>query len=125
MVNYQLGDFLIQIKNAAKAKKRDVIVETSKLKKAVALVLKKEGYLAEVTEKDGKLSVSLAFSHKQPTLIDLKLISKPGLRIYRSVDEVAKHKGGSILILSTPKGIVSSKQALKLGNGGEIISEIW
>ena len=125
MVNYQVGDLLIQIKNAAKANRKEVLVETSKMKKALAEVLKKAGFVSEVTEKDRQLSVKLAYSHREPVLLDLKLISKPGLRIYAGVDEVSSHKGGSILVLSTPKGLVSSKDALKLGVGGELIAEIW
>ncbi len=125
MTNYQVGDFLIQIKNAAKATRKDVVVETSTLKKAVAQVLKREGFLSEVEEKDRELSVKLSYDHREPVILDLKLVSKPGLRIYVTVDELAKHKGGSIFIISTPKGVVSTKQALKLGMGGEVIAEIW
>ncbi|MBX4205609.1 30S ribosomal protein S8 [Candidatus Microgenomates bacterium] len=125
MVTYQVGDFLIRIKNSAKAKKREVSTETSKAKLAVAKVLKKEGFLSEVSEKDGKLNVTLAYAHKEPVLMNLKLVSKPGLRIYVKSTDIADHKGGSIFVVSTPRGVVSSKEALKLGNGGELIAEVW
>ena len=125
MVNYQVGDLLIQIKNAAKAHRKEVTTETSKMKKAIAEVLKKAGFVAEVKEADRKLTVRLAYAHREPVLLDLKLVSKPGLRIYTAVDKIASHKGGSILIISTPKGIVSSKDALKEAVGGELIAEIW
>ena len=125
MTNYQIGDFLVQIKNAAKAKKKDVVTETSKLKLAVAKVLKEQGYLKEVEENDRVLTVKLAYDHKEPVLLDLKLVSKPGLRIYATSDTLAKHKGGSVFVVSTSKGVVILKDALKQGVGGEVIAQIW
>lgn len=125
MVNYQVGDFLIQIKNSAKAGRKEVKIKTSRLKKAVALVLEKEGYLSEVKESERDLVVKLAYDHKEPVLLDLRLVSRPGLRIYASIDEISNHKGGSILIVSTSKGVVSGKNAMKLGIGGEILAEVW
>ena len=78
VVNYPVGDFLIRIKNAALAGKREIDVSETKLIKAVADVLKKEGYLEKVTEKQGKLNIRLAFRRKEPVLFKLKLVSKPG-----------------------------------------------
>lgn len=127
MTNYPVGDFLIQIKNAAMATRKEVVTETSKLKVAVANVLKEEKILDSIDVKDKNLNVKLAFHKKEPSLIDIKLVSKPGLRKYMSVDEIAgrRRRRASFLIVSTPKGVMSSKKALKENTGGEVIAEIW
>lgn len=123
-VDYPVGDFLIRVKNAAKVRKRELAVSKAKAVKAVAKALEKEGFLESVTEKKGELIVKLAFRRKEPILLDLKLVSKPGLRIYMGVEELEKIKKPSILILSTSKGVVSSREALKMRLGGEVIVEV-
>lgn len=126
MTNYSIGDFLTRIKNAAMAKHQEVVVKNTKLAYAVSKVLQKEGFLRDVEVNEGNLKVSLAYSHKEPVLMGLKLVSKPGLRVYKGVDAMGKRRIlSSILIVSTPKGVVSSKEALKLGTGGEVIVEVW
>jgi small subunit ribosomal protein S8 len=75
-------------------------------------------------EKD-MLNVSLAYKNKKPVIMDLKLISKPGLRIYMGADEIDKKKGPSTYLLTSPKGVISSKEAVKGRIGGEVIAEIW
>lgn len=127
MTNYPVGDFLIQIKNASLADKKELSLSSSKLIKSVAEALKKQKILNNVEEKDGQLKVSLAYHNKKPVLLDLKLVSKPGLRIYRSVDEIKnrRRKNASFLIISTPKGILSSEEAIKENSGGEVLAEIW
>lgn len=127
MTNYPLGDFLIQIKNAAMANKKQVELLNSKLIESVALVLKKEKVLSEVVVKEGKITVKLAQHMKEPVLMDLKLMSKPGLRRYMSIDDLVARprKNVSFIILSTPKGILSSHSAMKEKVGGEAIAEIW
>lgn len=124
-LNYPVGDYLISLKNAALAKKHEVVLTKTNLIKAVADVLKKERFLDEVSVKSGKITSKLAFRSKRPVLIDLKLISKPGLRIYKNVDELEKIRKPSFLIVSTPKGVMTSKEAIKKRLGGEIIVEIW
>jgi len=123
-VNYPVGDFLIRIKNAARARKRELVVSETKAIKAVAKVLEKEGFLEKVTREKGELLVRLAFHRKEPVLLDLKLVSKPGLRIYMGVEELEKIKKPSILILSTSKGVMSSREAIKKRLGGEVIVEV-
>jgi len=125
MVNYSVGDFLIQVKNASRAEKRDFGLTCTKFVKAVADVLKKEGILNKVELIEKELNVSLAYHKKKPVLIDLKLVSKPGLRIYVNVDDLKKKRGASFLLLSTEKGVMSSRDALKKNVGGEVIAEIW
>jgi small subunit ribosomal protein S8 len=124
-MNYPVGDFLIQIKNAAMANNHKVVVDNTKLIKAVADALNRLGYLDEVVLVDGKLTVNLTYKRKQPILMNLKLVSKPGLRIYKSVDDLEKKQGPSIFVLSTPSGVLSQKEAIQKRAGGEVIVEIW
>jgi small subunit ribosomal protein S8 len=124
VTNYPVGDFLIRIKNAALSRHREVEVVSTKFIKAVAQVLEKEGYLESLKEVKEKLIVRLAYRKKEPVILDLKLISKPGLRIYMSADDLDKVRSPSIFILSTPVGVVSSRQAIKERLGGEVIAEV-
>ncbi len=125
MTNYPVGDFLIRVKNAALARKRDVVVMNTKLINEVAKVLKKEGFLDEIRESKGELLASLVFRKKEPILLGIKLVSKPGLRIYMGVDELKMRRGPSVFIISTPKGVMSSDEAKKKRLGGEVIAEVW
>ena len=124
-MNYPIGDFLIRVKNAAMAGGKEVEFKSSKLAVAVAKVLEKSGYLSSVTSAKGTLAATLAVKSKKPLLMDIKLVSKPGLRVYKGVDELKKKKGASTYIISTPKGLVMTKEAIKLGVGGEVIAEVW
>ncbi len=124
LVNYPIGDFLIQIKNAVLAGNREITVKKTKLILSVAKKLKKENFLNEVEKKDGKLKIRLSYFKKKPIIMDLKLISKPGLRIYMSVDELEGLMGPQVRFLSTPKGILTAKEAIKQRVGGEVLVEI-
>lgn len=123
-IDYPVGDFLIRVKNAVKVHKRELAVPKTKAIVAVAKALEKEGFLESVTEKKGELIVKIAFRRKEPVVLNLKLISTPGLRIYMGVEELEKIRKPSILILSTPKGVMSSRKAIKMRVGGEVIVEI-
>ncbi len=125
MTNYPIGDFLIRIKNAAQAKNREVKDSATKKKIAVARALETAGFVEEVKSKDGVLSLSVSFSHKSPILMDIKLVSKPGKRVYYILSDIESKRGPSIFLVSTPKGILTTKEAKKVGLGGEIIAEIW
>ena len=124
MVNYPIGDFIIRIKNAARSGQKEVVVKKTKFINEMAKVLKKEGFLNKISENNGDLTVELATHKKEAVIVDMKLISKPGLRIYADTDELSKRRGVSVLILSTPKGLMSQKEALKNGVGGEVIVEV-
>lgn len=119
-MTYRLGDFLIQVKNAAMAKNKEVSMPSNKKIVAVAEALKRLGYLEKVV----KESVSLSFKDKKPVLMDLKLVSKPGRRIYIGTRELDKRRSPSILLISTHAGIISSKEAVKSRMGGEVIAEL-
>lgn len=92
---------------------------------AIADALKKLGFLDTVKKEKDVLTVSLAFKNKKPVIMDLRLISKPGLRIYMGADEIDEKKGPSTYLLTSPKGVISSKEAVKSRIGGEVIAEIW
>ncbi len=125
MVNYRVGDFLIQIKNASLAGRREVTVEKTNLIKGVAEVLKKEGYIDDIKEEGRFLTIHLAYKSKEPVLLNLKLVSKPGLRTYVTLDDIlARTDYSTFLILSTPKGVISSRLAIKEKVGGEVIAEV-
>ncbi|MDP3994413.1 MAG: 30S ribosomal protein S8 [bacterium] len=125
MTNYPIGDLLIRIKNAVMAKNDEAVAPNSKFNLNMAKALQKAGYLYDVSTKDGDIKMKLAQSHKLPVLVDIKLVSKPGRRIYANAKEIEKKKGPSIFIISTPKGILTSMEALKAGVGGEVVAEIW
>lgn len=116
---------MIRIKNAAMAKNKNVTITADKQVVAIAEALKKLGFLDEVKKDKGSLNVSLTFKNKRPLLMDLRLISKPGLRIYQDVSEIEKKRGPSIFLITTPKGVISSRLAIKERVGGEVIAEIW
>lgn len=124
MIGYPVGDFLIRIKNAVLSQNNIVEVDSTKLIFSVAKLLKNEGYFEEVKEDGGKLVVKLAIRRKEPVILGIKLISTPGLRIYKSVRELEAVKGPSDFIISTPKGVMMAKKAKKSRLGGEVIAEI-
>jgi small subunit ribosomal protein S8 len=123
--NYSVGDFLIRVKNTAMAGNKTLEYKAEKQIVAVAEALKKYGILDEVKKEKDVLKVSLTFKSKKPVLMNLKLVSKPGLRVYKGADEIAERRGPSTYLVSTPKGVVTSKFAIKERVGGEVIAEIW
>ncbi|HKB88445.1 MAG TPA: 30S ribosomal protein S8 [Patescibacteria group bacterium] len=124
VTNYPVGDFLIKLKNASMAGNKEVKTHISNKVLAIAEALKKLGYLDTVKKQEEILTVTLAFKNKKPLLMDVTLMSKPGLRIYMKVDEIEKKKGPSIFLITSPNGIISSRQAVKTRTGGEVIAEI-
>src|SRR3972149_9951706 len=122
--NYPVGDFLIKLKNASMAGNKEVKVAASNKILAIAEALKKLGFLDGAKRDKDIITVALAFKNKKPILMDVKLMSKPGLRIYMGVDEINKKKGPSIYLLTSPNGIISSRQAVKMRHGGGVIAEI-
>lgn len=122
--NYPVGDFLIRIKNASLAGRKTVNFPSNKFVISVAKTLMKEGYLREVRVTQESLKVILSYKKKEPIITDIKIVSTPGLRVYMKVEELQKIKSPSIFILSTPEGIMSSKEAIKKKQGGEVIAKI-
>lgn len=129
-MNYSVGDFVIQLKNAARARIRELYMPYSKLKMAIGKVLIKEGFLeevkAEIVEGRKMLYVKLRFKSRRPTLTDVKIVSKPSLRSYIGTEKINKHQGRAMTaILSTNKGIMTGVEALKNKVGGELLFKIW
>ena len=123
--NYPVGDFLIRIKNAALAGRKEVECKNTNLIRGVAEVLKKKNFLDEITKESGKISVALTFYKKRPSILGIKIISKPGLRIYMGASEIEKKRGVSFYIVSTPMGVMDSREAIKKRVGGEVLAEVW
>lgn len=126
-----VADFLTRIRNANMVMHETVEVPASKTKLAIAEILKSEGYIKEYEQiEDGKQGVIRVYlkygADKTKVITGLRRISKPGLKVYCKKDEVPKVLGGlGIAIISTSKGIVTDKEARKLGLGGEVICYVW
>lgn len=128
-MNYSIGDFVIQIKNASLARRREVTVPFSGLTNAVGKVLKKEGFLEGIQEEvvDGKkvLIAKLRYVQRKPTVTGVKVISKPSLRSYIGAKDVGKKRSSAVKIVSTNVGIITGKEANTRKVGGELLFEIW
>lgn len=130
MVNDPISDLIIRIKNAGMVKKTEVALPYSKLKHAVADTMVKAGFLTKA-EKHGKsvqkeLIVTLKYNERGHVIHDVKRISKPGRRLYVKAADIHSFKyGKGSLILSTPKGIFTDKEARAANVGGEQLFTIW
>lgn len=121
-----IADMLTRIRNGQKARKVKVTMPSSTAKVAVAGVLKDEGYITGFsTESDGNkvsLTVELKYYEGAPVIERIERVSKPGLRIYRSTEEIPKVLGGlGVAIVSTSAGVMSDRQAREKGIGGEVL----
>jgi small subunit ribosomal protein S8 len=117
---------LIRITNASKVSKEHVHIPYSNLKAAVAKVLHQEGYIAGVDTKNGNLSLKLSYVNKAPKVQGAKRISKPSRRVYMGVRDVRPIKNGyGLMVLSTPAGVLTGKEAKAKRVGGEVLFEIW
>ena len=132
MVNDSIADLLTRIRNAQTARHDSVSVETSIMKKSIAQILLDEGYIAAFEEvengnKNKNLVITLKYVNKnQKVITGLNRISKPGRRIYASCEELPKVLGGlGIVIVSTSKGVMTDREARKLGIGGEVLAYVW
>ena len=123
-VDYSVGDFLIRVKNACLAGHTDMTIRKTNLIEAVAKTLVKMGYLSDLKVDGDNLTMHITQVNKRPLLANVKLISKPGLRIYMGHDEIAARRSPSRLIISTSKGVMPAGDAIKNKLGGEIIAEV-
>ena len=124
-----IADMLTRIRNAQRAEKAGVSMPASKMKQAIAAVLKDEGYILDyrVEDADGKprLFIDLKYYQGRPVIEHLQRVSRPGLRIYRGKDELPHVNGGlGVAIVSTSRGVMSDRKARALGEGGEIICTV-
>lgn len=125
-----IADFLTRIRNANTAKKGDLLVPYSKIKAEIARILKQEGYISDYeVDTNGQfpqIKVTNKLENRTSAITGLKRISKPGLRRYVGADEIPRVLGGmGISILSTPRGVVTGREAKKQNVGGELLAYVW
>jgi len=126
-----IADMLTRIRNANSVGHESVEIPASKMKKSIAEILLNEGFIAsydvEDDNKQGMIKIQMKYGPgKEKVISGIKKISKPGLKVYAKADEVPRVLGGlGIAIISTSKGVVSDKEARKLGVGGEVICYVW
>ncbi|MFC1909930.1 30S ribosomal protein S8 [Chloroflexota bacterium] len=126
-----IGDMLTRMRNAIIVRHDSVLVPSSKLKMAIAKILREEGFIKDYEVVKGKsqrvIKIYLKYDDKnQPILTGVERISKPGMRVYSQNSEITRVYGGmGISILSTPKGIMTGQSARRQGMGGEILCNVW
>lgn len=125
-----IADMLTRIRNANSAKHETVDIPASNMKKSIADILVSEGYIKgyQVIEdgKQGVIRITLKYMGKQKVIQGLRRVSKPGLRVYSSCDDMPKVMNGlGIAIVSTSKGIMTDKNARKEHVGGEVLAFVW
>jgi small subunit ribosomal protein S8 len=123
-----ISDMLTRVRNAQKANKVSVTMPSSSQKVNIAAVLKDEGYIGNFKTSDGlkkELTIELKYYQGKPVIESIKRISKPGLRIFKSKDDLPSINGGlGIAIISTSGGLMTEKQARAAGHGGEVICTV-
>jgi small subunit ribosomal protein S8 len=126
-----VADFLTRIRNSIRARHQKLDVPASRLKAEIARILKDEGYIAnyKAVEESGQkvLRVYLKYGvNNEAAIRDLQRVSRPGCRVYVGRDEIRRVQGGlGISIMTTPKGVMTGRQARREGVGGEILCEVW
>lgn len=126
-----IADMLTRIRNAVQARHEATEMPSSKLKVAIAKVLKEEGFIKDYQVLDNRpfkvLRIELLYTgKKEPVLTGIKRISKPGLRVYTKASAIPRVYGGlGLAVISTPKGVMSGRQARRQNLGGEVICHVW
>jgi small subunit ribosomal protein S8 len=126
-----IADLLTRIRNASSAKHPTVEIPASGMKKSISRILVDEGYIKNMQvisdNKQGIIRLTLKYSEdRTPAIAGLRRVSKPGLRIYSSSEKMPRVLHGlGIAIVSTPKGVMTDKQARKLNVGGEVLAFVW
>ncbi len=130
VVTDPIADFLTRLRNAMRARKTEVLVPYSKMKREIAAILKREGYITDFELLTGEghpnLRITTKFVDRLPAITGLKRVSRPGLRKYVGADEVPRVLGGmGIAIISTPQGIITGREAKRRNVGGELLAYVW
>lgn len=125
-----IADFLTRLRNAGSARKSEVSAPYSKIKSEVARILKQEGYITDYqVESSGEfpqIKVTTKIQNRTSAITGIKRVSRPGLRRYVGAAEIPRVLGGmGISILSTPKGVISGREAKKQNVGGEVLAVVW
>lgn len=125
-MNDLVADSLTRIKNGYLSRKGEVALSYSKLVLAICQLLVREGFLDSAKADGGKVVVTLKYINRKPSLTEVKRVSKPGLRIYMGTKKLPRVLNGlGIAVISTPKGVMTDKQARKEGVGGEVVAYVW
>lgn len=125
-MNDSVGDALIRIKNGYSVGKVAVNLRFSKLVWNIMKLLQKEGYISEVSQKGNEIIVTLKYNLRTAVITDLKRVSKPSLRVYKGAKDLPGVLSGlGIAIISTPKGLMTDKEARKAKIGGEVLALVW
>jgi len=124
-----IADMLTRVRNAQRTLKRDVAMPASKVKQAIAAVLEEEGFIAgsRISGEGAKaeLIIELKYFDGRPVIEEINRVSRPGLRVFRPVDELPRVLGGlGVAIVSTSKGVMSDRKARELGHGGEVLCTV-
>ena len=125
-----IADMLTRIRNALMARHDSVLVPTSRMKLAIARILKEEGFISDYellkTKPQRAIKILLKYRDNKPVVTSLERVSKPGLRVYSQRSEIPRVYGGlGIAIISTPKGVMTGKKAWRMGIGGEMLCYVW
>ncbi len=121
-----IADMIVIIKNGYMAKKSQVSLRLSNFKLELAKALEKEGYIGKVAKNDKRITIDLIYSLNKPRITEIKRVSKSGLRVYIKSKGIKPVKGGrGTIIVSTPKGLMSGKEAQKKNLGGEVVCRVW
>ena len=126
-----VADMLTRIRNAIQVRHESVIMPHSKMKLAIARILKEEGFIRDFDHPRGQarptLRIHLSYrERREPAIMGLKRVSKPGLRVYVGKGEIPRVYGGlGVAILSTPEGVMAGRQAWRRGIGGELLCYVW
>ena len=124
-----IADMLTRIRNAQARGRETVEMPHSRMREAIAQVLRREGYVAQCEVAEGApcatLRIALKYHEKRPVIERLRRVSRPGLRVYRSAKELPRVRGGlGIAVVSTSRGVMSDHDARKQGHGGEILCTV-
>lgn len=126
MLTDPIADMLTRIRNAHLALHKEVSVPRSKMKEAMASILKQEGYVEDITVDDRNITIALKYVKGRPAINGLKRISKPGRRVYVSAYQIPRVQNGlGICILSTSRGVLDGMTASAGKTGGELLCEVW
>ena len=123
-----VADALIRIKNGYQVGKQTVLIKYSKLIWKLIELLKKEGYVDGLSQSKNsrEIEVTLKYASRKPVVTDIKRVSKPSLRVYKGASQLPKVLNGlGIAVISTPKGLMTDKEARKSRLGGEVLALVW
>lgn len=126
MITSPVTDFLIRVKNGYRASRPSIVAPKSKIKVAISEMLKKHGFIVDYQVDDKNLSLTLSYDRRIPKVTDITLFSTPGRKVYSPASSLPWGKtNNSLIIITTSKGLMSQKEAVKAHLGGEVLAEIY